>query len=91
MTEFVSKDVCTEKHKATDEKDRITENRLNDHSGRIKSVEQAVLILTEMVKSQQKKDVFDKILIISVFIMCIIIASIVLGPDITGKILGGAK
>lgn len=55
MPVYISKDLCIEKHKAIDEKHRITEDRLNDHSGRIKSVEQAIIVLTEMVKSQSKK------------------------------------
>lgn len=91
MSEFVNKEFCNERHKSIDDKDRVAENRLNDHAGRIKSVEQAVIVLTEMVKAQAKRNIFDKVLIVSVFVMCLVVAGIVLGPEITGKMIGGIK
>jgi len=83
--------VCEEKHKAIDEKLDRDERRLNDHSSRIGTVEDAIIKLTAMVEDIKKKDVFDKILIVCVLIMVLVVAAMVLGPEITGKIMGGVK
>lgn len=83
--------VCTERHRSVDEKIRSAEDRLNSHSNRIDSVEDAVIRLTNLVESMAKKDVFDKILTLSVLIISLVLAAMILGPEITGKILGGAK
>ncbi|MCR4436147.1 MAG: hypothetical protein QHH06_10240 [Clostridiales bacterium] len=87
--EVTLKAVCEEKHKAIDEKFERDERRLNDHSDRIGTVEDAVIKLTAMVEEIKKKDFFDKLLILCVFIMVIVVAAMVLGPEITGKIVGG--
>ncbi len=83
--------VCAEKHKSVDDKLKAAEARLDDHSDRIGCVEDAVIRLTNIVESIAKKDVFDKILTLSVFIISLVLAAMILGPEITGKILGGAK
>ncbi len=59
MGEVVIKDTCEKIHKAVDEKfDRDTE-RLNEHTGRIKTVEEAVVKLTTIVdKYDQKSNSF---------------------------------
>ncbi|RCX20865.1 hypothetical protein DFR58_10167 [Anaerobacterium chartisolvens] len=89
MSEYVSKEVCTEKHKSADDKMETAERRLNDHAGRIKTIEQALVLLTKMAEDTKKKDFFDKVLIFCVLVMVIVVGAIVLGPEITGKMLGG--
>lgn len=83
--------VCIEKHRSVDDKLKSANDRLNSHSARIDSVEDAVIRLTNLVESMAKKDIFDKILTLSVFIISLVLAAMILGPQITGKILGGLK
>ena len=87
--ESALKVVCDERHKTIDEKFGRDDKRLNDHSMRIGTVEDAIIKLTAMVEDIKKKDVFDKILIVCVLIMVLVVAAMVLGPEISGKILGG--
>lgn len=87
----VSKDVCDEKHEALKEKMSIQDKCLNEHSTRIGTVEDAVLKLTILVEQSKKRDIFDKILTLCVFVMCMILAAVVLGPEITGKMIGGIR
>lgn len=82
--------VCEEKHKSIEQHLGVIDIRLNDHSSKIGTVEDAVIRLTAMQESMRKERFFDKVLIIAVFIISIVIAAMVLGPEITGKILGGA-
>jgi len=91
LEDNVLKEVCREKHKAIDEKHGVFDKRLNDHSSRIGSVEDAIIKLTSMVESIGKRDIFDKVLIVSIFATVIVLAAIVLGPEITGKIVGSLK
>lgn len=88
--QVVYEKVCDEKHKAIKERLDTDNNRLNEHSKRMDTIEEAVIKLTMLVEDAKKKSVFDKILIVSLFIMVVVIAAMVLGPTITGKILGGA-
>lgn len=81
--------VCNEKHKAVDQHLDVVDKRLNKHSGKIGSVEDAIIRLTALQGESRREKLFDKILIITVFIISIILAAMVLGPAITGKILGG--
>lgn len=87
----VSKDLCKEKHDATKEKFDTQDRRLNDHSTRISTVEDAVIRLTLLVEQSKNRDIFDKILTICVLIMCIVLLGVVFGPEIAGKMLGGIK
>lgn len=89
--ENVLEKVCTERHRAIDDKLRIVENRLNSHSERMNAVEDAAIKLTNMVESIAKKDFFDKILILAVFIIALVLAGMILGPDIAGKMVGGIR
>jgi hypothetical protein len=91
IMETVTRTECVLKHEAIKDKERVTEKRLNDHSERIGSVEDAIIKLTLMVESQTKKDLFDKILIISVFVISLVLAGVILGPEIIGKIMGTVK
>jgi hypothetical protein len=86
----VTKDACEARHEGIKENFERTERRLNDHSERIGSVEDAVLKLTILVESIGKKSLFDKILIIAVFIIAVVLLALLLGPEYVGKILGGA-
>jgi predicted RNA-binding protein with EMAP domain len=88
--ENVSKDSCEKEHKRVDENMDRTEKRLNSHSGEIHDIKEAVLKLTIMVEAIGKKSVFDKILIISVFMMGVVLVAVVLGPELAGKFVGGA-
>jgi hypothetical protein len=91
MENTVTRRECELNHKAIEDKERVTEKRLNEHSVRINSVEDAIIRLTLMAESQAKKDIFDKILIISVFVISLVLAGVILGPEIIGKIMGTVK
>jgi beta-galactosidase GanA len=88
--ENVSKETCDKEHKRVDENMSRTETRLNVHSDRITSVEEALIKLTTMVDQIGKKSIFDKLLIVSVFMMGIVLLVVVLGPELAGRIIGGA-
>jgi hypothetical protein len=90
MDEFVPKDSCVREHKRVDENLNRAEARLNNHSDRLDSVESAVLKLTILVEQAGRKSIFDKILIVSVFMMGVVLLTVVLGPELTGKVVGGA-
>lgn len=87
----VNKDFCEERHRAVKDRDDVQDNRLNDHSKRIGTVEDAVVRLTFLVEQAKKRDIFDKILTICVFVTCLILAAIVLGPEVTRKMIGGIR
>jgi hypothetical protein len=87
--ETVTEKLCEEKHNAIKDKDRVTEKRLNAHAEEIGDIKAAVLKLTIMVDSIGKKSIFDKILITAVFMIGLVLLAIVLGPDISGKFVGG--
>lgn len=87
----VSKEVCNEKHNTIKDKFDVQDKRLNDHSNRLNTVEDAVIRLTLLYEQAKKRDVFDKILTVSVFVMCLVLLGIVLGPEITGKMINGIK
>lgn len=87
--ENVSKEACEKEHKRVDENMSRLEQRLNSHSVKIDSVEQAVLKLTVLVESLGKKSIFDKILTISVFIIAVVLLAVILGPEYVGKVIGG--
>ncbi len=83
--------VCSERHKAVDDKLKTAEERLGSQSRRIDAVEDAVIRLTNVVESMAKKDFFDKILILTVFIIALVLCAMILGPEITGKMAGAIK
>ena len=86
----VSKETCEAKHKAVDgDMDRV-EIRLNSHSGEIKDMKEILIKLTAMVEQIGRKSIFDKLLIVSVFMMGIVLLVVVLGPELAGKFVGGA-
>lgn len=89
--DVVNEKFCEERHRSLKEKEDVQDKRLNDHSTRISTVEDAVVRLTFLVEQSKKRDIFDKILTICVFVMCMVLLGIVLGPEITGKMLGGLK
>jgi len=89
MENTVSKELCTEKHKAVDENLKRVETRINKHSEQIDLLTELQIKLASMVELIRKKDIFDKILIISVFLVCLMLAAIILGPEILGRIIGG--
>jgi hypothetical protein len=82
MSDMVLKDICEERHASIKE-------TVDDHATRLRTVEDAVLKLTIMVEGLNKKSIFDKVLIISVFCMSLALLAIVLGPEIAGKFIGG--
>jgi hypothetical protein len=85
----VLKETCEAKHKGVDDNMDRAEKRLNAHSDEIHDIKEAVLKLTIMVESLGKKSIFDKILIVSVFIIACVLLAIVLGPEYVGKLIGG--
>lgn len=87
--ENVSKEACEKEHKRVDENMNRTEQRLNSHSDRLDSVEDAVLKLTVLVESIGKKSVFDKMLTVAVFIIAVVLLAVILGPEYVGKVIGG--
>jgi len=87
----VNTGVCNERHKSIDEKLSVHERRLNAHSERISTMEDAVLKLTLLVEQARKRDIYDKILTICIFIMCLVLLGIVLGPEIMGKIISNVR
>lgn len=88
--ENVTQVECGKEHKRVDENMSRTETRLSSHSDRITSVEEALIKLTTMVDQIGKKSIFDKMLIVSVFMMGIVLLVVVLGPELTGRFVGGA-
>ncbi len=87
----VMEKVCNEKHKAIDSRINTTEASVRENNKRISDVEEALIKLTNMVETLAKKDFFDKTLILSVFIISLVLAGVVLGPEIIGKIISGLK
>lgn len=85
----VAKEACEKEHRRVDENMSRTEDRLNKHSDRLDSVEDAVLKLTVLVESLGKKSIFDKILTVSVFIIALVLLAVILGPEYVGKVIGG--
>ena len=85
----VTKEACEKEHRRVDENMSRTEDRLNKHSDRLDSVEDAVLKLTVLVESLGKKSIFDKILTVSVFIIALVLLAVILGPEYVGKVIGG--
>ena len=85
----VAKEACEKEHRRVDENMSRTEDRLNKHSDRLDSVEDAVLKLTVLVESLGKKYIFDKILTVSVFIIALVLLAVILGPEYVGKVIGG--
>jgi hypothetical protein len=89
--ENVSNETCKAIHKGVDDNLSRAEQRLNNHSERLDSVEAAVLKLTILVDSIGKKSIFDKILAVSVLIIAVVLLALVLGPEYVGKVIGGIK
>lgn len=89
--ENVLEKVCEERHKAVDDRQKAVDKRLNENSRRIDSVEDAVIKLTNMVEAITKRDIFDKMIILSVFFVCLVLAGIVLGPEIVARLIGSVK
>ena len=85
----VAKEACEKEHRRVDENMSRTEDRLNKHSDRLDSVEDAVLKLTVLVDSIGKKSIFDKMLTASVFIIALVLLAVILGPEYVGKVIGG--
>jgi hypothetical protein len=52
----VIKDTCDKIHKAVDEKFERDTERLNEHSGRIRTIEDAIVRLTIMTEKYEKGD-----------------------------------
>ena len=85
----VAKEACEKEHRRVDENMSRTEDRLNKHSDRLDSVEDAVLKLTVLVDLIGKKSIFDKMLTASVFIIALVLLAVILGPEYVGKVIGG--
>lgn len=85
----VTKEACEKEHRRVDENMDRTEDRLNKHSDRLDSVEDAVLKLTVLVDSIGKKSIFDKMLTVSVFVIALVLLAVILGPEYVGKVIGG--
>lgn len=79
--------VCEERHRSINEKINNTIHIVKDNTKRIESIEEAVIKLTYMADRLAKKDIFDKALIVSVYLISIVLVSIILGPEIVSKIL----
>jgi len=86
----VEEKTCEAKHEKVNENVNRLEIRVNKHSDRITSVEEALIKLTTMVDQIGKKSIFDKLLIIAVFMMGIVLLIVVLGPELAGRFIGGA-
>lgn len=91
MEQYVQKDTCKVMHKGIDDNFKRIDGELDDHSTRIKTMEEAVIRLTALMDSIGKKSIFDKILTVSVFIIAVVLLAVILGPEYVGKILGVAK
>ena len=89
MENTVTEKTCEAKHEAIKDNDKRTETRLNAHSEEIGDIKAAVLKLTIMVDSIGKKSIFDKILILSVFMIGLALLAVILGPDVAGRFVGG--
>ena len=87
----VAKEACEKEHRRVDENMSRTEDRLNKHSDRLDSVEDAVLKLTVLVDAIGKKSIFDKVLTVSVFIIAVVLLAVILGPEYVGKLIGGIR
>lgn len=85
----VMKEVCEEKHSSVDYKIKTMSTDIGNNSERIRVVEDAIIMLTNMAELTAKRDFFDKILILSVFIISIVLIALILGPELTGKFIGG--
>lgn len=79
--------VCNERHKSLDEKVSVINHDLESHQESIGRLEEAVIMLTQMMDSVARKDMRDKVLVISMFIILLLICLILLGPEITASIL----
>ena len=88
--ENVSKETCEAKHKAVDGDMARVETRLNSHSGEIRDMKEVLIKLTAMVDQIGRKSIFDKMLIAAVFMMGIVLLVVVLGPELAGRLIGGA-
>jgi hypothetical protein len=86
----VSKETCEAKHEGVEKDMARVETRLNAHSGEIRDMKEILIKLTSMVDQIGKKSVFDKLLIVSVFMLGIVLLIVVLGPELAGKFVGGA-
>lgn len=85
----VSEKTCEAKHEGIDKDMARVETRLNAHSDEIKDMKGILIKLTTITEQISKKSVFDKMLVVSVFIMGIVLLFILLGPELTGKFVGG--
>jgi hypothetical protein len=86
----VLKETCEAKHEGVGKDMGRVETRLNAHSGEIRDMKEVLIKLTAMVEQISRKSIFDKMLIVSVFMMGIVLLVVVLGPELAGKFVGGA-
>jgi uncharacterized membrane protein len=87
----VDEKLCDERHKVIEKNEEATRERLNNHSDRLKSVEEAIIVLTEMQKAQAKRDIFDKILIVSLAIMAVCFLIVIIGYANAMKVMETIK
>jgi hypothetical protein len=85
----VMKEVCEEKHSSIDYKINIVSTDVSNNIERIRKVEDAIIMLTNMAETTAKRDIFDKILIFAVLITSVVLGAIILGPELMGKFIGG--
>lgn len=82
-----NQELCNEKHKTATENANKQERRLNEHSRRMDIMEEAIIKLTNMCDQISKKDIFDKILIVTLAGMILIILIVIVGMANALKIL----
>ncbi len=87
--ENVLKEVCEEKHSSVEYKVETMSTDIGNNSERIRKVEDAIIMLTNMSETAAQRNFFDKILIFAVFIISIVLGMVILGPELTGKFIGG--
>jgi hypothetical protein len=83
----VHKEVCEVRHTGVDkELERGTKERRRSED-RISKVEDAVLLLSQIVKRLEKKSFTDKLIIIIAVIVCFLTLVMVFGPEIAIRFL----
>lgn len=79
--ETVLEKVCDEKHKGLDTRLENVELEVKNQSEKIGKVEDVLIMLTNMIDSSVKKDVFDKMIVISIFLIVVTLLLVIAGPD----------
>jgi hypothetical protein len=85
--EGVSKDVCEVRHEAVNKEVERGARERRRSEDRLSKVEDAVLLLSQIVKRLEKKSFSDKLIIIIAVIVCFLTLVIIFGPEIAVRFL----